>query len=217
MLNLYAVPRRLFWVVLVAIAVLCSTQGARGHIRLDAPNGGELLAGDSTTTIQWTITISHEFQEWNIWYSANGPAGPWVSIDSGLAAGNISVGAIHSYEWTVPAGINTTLGRIWVLGDAGGLVYDDTSDADFTIMSPCPIETPGDVNLSGLLTSADIIYMVIHVFKGGPIPEPCEANGDVNCSGSNTSGDIISMVSHIFKGGTPPCDICNEPTTLPCE
>ena len=31
----------------------------------------------------------------------------------------------------------------------------------------CPVTQTGDVNVSGAITSADIIYMVNHVFKGG--------------------------------------------------
>jgi N-acetylneuraminic acid mutarotase len=80
----------------------------------------------------------------------------------------------------------------------------------------CPILLDGDVNESGALTAADIIYMVQHVFKGGAPPAPCEANGDVNCSGANTAADIIYLVQHVFKGGDPPCDICGEPGAMAC-
>jgi len=70
------------------------------------------------------------------------------------------------------------------------------------------ISLTGDVNQSGTLTSADIIYMVNFVFKSGSLPQPCEANGDVNCNGSVTSADIIYMVNHVFKSGPEPCDVC---------
>jgi hypothetical protein len=66
----------------------------------------------------------------------------------------------------------------------------------------------GDVNNSGSITSADIIYLVGFVFKGGPAPLPCNENGDVQCSGSVTSADIIYLVGFVFKGGPAPCDIC---------
>ncbi len=70
------------------------------------------------------------------------------------------------------------------------------------------IAMTGDVNMSGNLTSADIIGLVNYVFKGGLPPLPCEAAGDVNCSHSVTSADIISLVNHVFKGGPVPCDVC---------
>jgi hypothetical protein len=74
----------------------------------------------------------------------------------------------------------------------------------------CLIVVPGDVNISGSITSADIITLVNYVFKGGLAPKPCQANGDVNCNGSVTSADIISLVNFVFKGGAAPCDICNS-------
>ena len=61
----------------------------------------------------------------------------------------------------------------------------------------------GDPNDDGIVTSADIIYMVNHVFKGGPGPIPDESAGDVNCDGIVTSSDIIFMVNYIFKSGPP--------------
>lgn len=63
----------------------------------------------------------------------------------------------------------------------------------------------GDVNESGTHTSADIIQLVNHIFKGGPPPLPVPGSGDVNRSGNLTSADIISLVNFVFKSGTPPC------------
>lgn len=62
----------------------------------------------------------------------------------------------------------------------------------------------GDVNLSGAINSADIIYMVNFVFKGGAPPLCSPTAGDVNCNGVTNSADIIYMVNHVFKGGPPP-------------
>jgi len=76
-------------------------------------------------------------------------------------------------------------------------------------LGACPIVMTGDVNLNSSITSADIIYTVGYVFKGGPAPLPCEAAGDVNCNGSVTSADIIYLVGYVFKGGPPPCDVCD--------
>ena len=36
----------------------------------------------------------------------------------------------------------------------------------------------GDVNVSGTISSTDIIYLADHVFKGGPDPQPCVAAGE---------------------------------------
>jgi len=96
------------------------------------------------------------------------------------------------------------------LGDADG-------DGVLVGCDVCPIADAGDVNTDGVVTSADIIYLVGYVFKGGPAPKPCDAAGDVNCTGSVTSADIIYLVSYVFKGGPPPCDVCGLiPVTWSC-
>ena len=64
-----------------------------------------------------------------------------------------------------------------------------------------------DVNMSGQITSADIIQLVNYVFKSGANPLPCAAAGDLNCDGSVTASDIIVLVNFVFKGGTPPCQV----------
>jgi hypothetical protein len=95
-----------------------------------------------------------------------------------------------------------------------------TGDYVYTFMKsydlPCPIVVPGDVNVDGVLTAADIIVLVNYVFKEGPDPRPCAANGDVNCNGTVTSADIIYLLHPIFKGGPLPCDICNDLSALVC-
>lgn len=71
----------------------------------------------------------------------------------------------------------------------------------------CPRLNTGDVNHSGAVTSADVIYLVNHVFKGGCGPVLCDAVGDVNCSGAVSSADIIGIVNHLFRRW-PMCDVC---------
>jgi hypothetical protein len=63
---------------------------------------------------------------------------------------------------------------------------------------------PGDCNADGNTTSADIIYLVNYVFKGGAGPVVA-GHGDVNCDGATTSADIIYLVNYVFKGGLSPC------------
>jgi hypothetical protein len=80
----------------------------------------------------------------------------------------------------------------------------------------CPIVQTGDVNLSGAITSADVITVVNFVFKGGASPMPCQAAADVDCSGAVTSSDIIRLVNFVFKGGIAPCDGCTSPLVTQC-
>jgi hypothetical protein len=69
---------------------------------------------------------------------------------------------------------------------------------------------PGDINNDGRTTSADILYSVNFIFKGGWPPIPCLGMLDVNCSGAFTSADILFLVEYMFKSGSAPCDICND-------
>jgi len=64
--------------------------------------------------------------------------------------------------------------------------------------------TRGDVNVSGAINSADIIYMVNSVFKRGAPPVCSPTAGDVNCNGVTNSADIIFLVNYVFKGGPAP-------------
>jgi cysteine-rich repeat protein len=92
--------------------------------------------------------------------------------------------------------------------DDGNTNSGDGCSATCQIEGDCAVLTTGDVNVSGTITSADIIGLVNFVFKGGATPQPCEGAGDVNCSGTVTSADIIGLVNFVFKGGAPPCDVC---------
>jgi len=133
------------------------------------------------------------------WYSING--GGTIEASStnykmGLSVGQSVAGEASSANYTVGVGF-------W---------YGTVS----SLPPECLIVIAGDVDVSTSITSADIIYLVNFVFKGGAVPLPCEANGDVNCSGSVTSGDIIYLVNFVFKGDAAPCDICNEPGAQEC-
>jgi len=81
-------------------------------------------------------------------------------------------------------------------------------DTNLPVVAECSEPLTGDVDVSGNITSADIIYLVNYVFKSGPEPQPCVAVGDVNCTGDVTSADVIFLVNHTFKSGPEPCTVC---------
>lgn len=85
---------------------------------------------------------------------------------------------------------------------------DDDCDGGVDNCGSCLVTLTGDVNVSGNITSADIIVEVNYVFKSGAPPQPCVAAGDTNCSGTITSADIIGLVNYTFKGGAAPCNVC---------
>ena len=67
----------------------------------------------------------------------------------------------------------------------------------------------GDVDASGTITSADIVYLINFVFKSGPDPTHPN-NGDVDASCLVNAGDIIYLVNYVFKGGPAPQAGCVE-------
>lgn len=89
--------------------------------------------------------------------------------------------------------------------DQDGQPLDYTWQSRTFEVAPCPV-TMGDVNDDGSITSADIIYLVNTVFRGGPSPLPRPESGDVACKGRLDAAGIIYLVGYIFKGGSPPCE-----------
>jgi hypothetical protein len=89
----------------------------------------------------------------------------------------------------------------------GNLIGDETTNmyvnGSLTIGPTCLV---GDANVSASINSADIIFLVNFIFKGGTAPGCSDArSGDVECSGSITSSDVIYLVNFVFKSGPAPC------------
>ena len=115
-----------------ALLTLASTSAA--HITLLSPNGGENLAPDSVITVRWKIDISHNLQNWDIWYSTTGNGGPFIPIAMNLAPGSNAVGSIHTFSWTVP-GTPSNQVRVRVRMDNNGTNYFDNSNGNLSIES----------------------------------------------------------------------------------
>jgi hypothetical protein len=61
----------------------------------------------------------------------------------------------------------------------------------------------GDANGDGIVNSADVVYLINYLFKGGPPPQPWEA-GDINDDEVINSADVVYLINYLFKGGPPP-------------
>jgi hypothetical protein len=61
----------------------------------------------------------------------------------------------------------------------------------------------GDVNRDGVISMADIVYLINYLFIGGPAPDPLEL-GDVNCDGVVNGADVVYLINYLFIGGPPP-------------
>lgn len=59
----------------------------------------------------------------------------------------------------------------------------------------------GDVNGDGIVSSADIFYLINNLVAGGPAPV---GPGDVNADGAVTSSDIFYLINFLFAGGPAP-------------
>lgn len=123
----------------VGLWVACATMlivvaPASGHVQLNAPNGGEIFEAGSTTTIEWVIAIPHNSDNWDLFYSVTGDSGPWLNLAIDVPLGNNTQGSIHTFDWQIPDGIMTELGRVRVVQDNPFFDYEDVSNGDFTIV-----------------------------------------------------------------------------------
>ncbi|MFH1687026.1 MAG: S8 family serine peptidase [bacterium] len=62
----------------------------------------------------------------------------------------------------------------------------------------------GDVNASGGLDIADLVYLVQYMFGSGPEPIPL-ASANINCIGDIDISDLVHLVNYMFNGGPEPC------------
>ena len=61
----------------------------------------------------------------------------------------------------------------------------------------------GDTNADGIINSADVVFLIDYLFKGGPDPCPPEA-GDASHDCVINSADVVYLINYLFKGGPPP-------------
>ncbi len=59
----------------------------------------------------------------------------------------------------------------------------------------------GDINGDGIVSVADVFYLVNNLFAGGPAPA---GNGDVNGDGQVTVADVFYLINYLFAGGPAP-------------
>ena len=128
------------------------------HVHLDSPSGGETVRPGQTMTIVWHPVAQHGTTHWELEYSLNGNAGPWIPIDLNIALGDPTVGSVHTYTWIVPAELSGELRiRVWQMNT--GTDYSSTS-GDIEIRSL-------DVDVSGVSVSGGGVQVID--FQGGPV------------------------------------------------
>ena len=120
--------------LILVVAILVAAGTVNAHVRLDHPNGGEVLEAGTITVIEWHVLIAHATLDWDLWYSVTGPGGPWIEIAIDLPPGDISPGSVHTHDWIVP-GLESDQVRVRVRQDNDGIDYEDVSDGDLTIIA----------------------------------------------------------------------------------
>ncbi len=101
---------------------------ASAHVNLLGPLGGEKFDIGSSVTVEWQVHVSHDTQDWDLFYSTNGAGGPWKELAMDLPAGDISEGAVHTFQWTIPEEVSDDV-RVRVRQDNSDEDYEDESDS----------------------------------------------------------------------------------------
>lgn len=139
-----------FQFLAVAAAVVAGSSVARAHVSLNSPNGGETYLAGQTIEIEWRIAISHDLQNWDLWYSTESNTGDWIEIAMDLPAGDPSAGSIHTFDWIAPD-INDDTVWVRVRMDNSATDYTDVSAAPFAIVpAPASAAVFGLVGLAGI-------------------------------------------------------------------
>ncbi|MEE9443093.1 MAG: FG-GAP-like repeat-containing protein [candidate division Zixibacteria bacterium] len=116
--------------------------------------------------------------------------------------GNGSQNNLNAHFGLGDATIVDTVKVIWPSGVVN--VLNDVAINQFIEI----LEVCGDANDDLGVNVGDAVYIINHVFKGGPAPEPLIA-GDANCDGECNVGDAVYLINHVFKGDPGPCSECN--------
>ncbi|MBD3217637.1 MAG: VWA domain-containing protein, partial [candidate division Zixibacteria bacterium] len=64
----------------------------------------------------------------------------------------------------------------------------------------------GDANSDGGINVSDAVFIINHVFLGGPAPQYF-GSADTNCDGDINVSDAVFLINYIFIDGAFPCDI----------
>ncbi|MEE9442470.1 MAG: dockerin type I repeat-containing protein, partial [candidate division Zixibacteria bacterium] len=105
-------------------------------------------------------------------------------LSYGRSSDSSNFGYIVSWQFAGESDIQTAYGTVTIVGQ---------------------LYVSGDANGDREINVGDAVFIVNHVFKGGPAPEPLIA-GDANCDGSVNVGDAVYLINHVFKGGPGPCE-----------
>lgn len=164
------------------------------YINIPSPTFSLLLPPDSAFVLQvvtfdWTDPYPWPWGEveYDLYVSTSSTFHPDSTVihDSLLSSQYTDTLEIKRYYWKVKA-------------------YNNSVEKWSTQTWSFNIYMRGDVNVDGVINSADIVYLINYLFISGPAPDPLGA-GDANCDGMINSADIVYLINYLFVGGPPPC------------
>ncbi len=117
--------------VLFLLATLAMYQ-AEAHVTLNNPSGGETFSPGETVTVEWQMTVAHNLQNWDLYFSSNG-GGTWVAIKMDIPPTSFEPGTVMTFAWLVPP-TQTFQGQIRIVQDNDKTDYEGIS-GNFTIES----------------------------------------------------------------------------------
>ncbi len=119
-------PRAWLATITTSLAVVGGGGLASAEVELMSPHGGAFDVG-SQCSIEWMITGERLTENFDLYYSVDGPRGPWQKIAIDVPAPDISKGAVYKFSWEVPE-LRDSAVRIRV-------VQDNKGDEDFVAVS----------------------------------------------------------------------------------
>ena len=149
----------------LALGLVTMVSPIMAHVKYDSPDGGQVFTEGDTITIEWHVQVMHNTQNWDLKYSIGSASGPWMDIAVDLPAGDISTGAPHSYDWTIPPEVVSAQVWVRVWQDNSGTDYSDQNDDSFTIL-PIPPEFDVTLTQSELITGQDATLEVSDAGEG---------------------------------------------------
>lgn len=128
--------------MLAVLSIALCSAPASGHMRVDAPNGGEVLTAGGIFTIEYTNWIAHPpIDHFELYYSTESSTTGFQPIDLNIIPPDPNVGpTLFQYDWTVPS---ISAPEVWVkvimIAGVFPASYPDVSDQPFSIgLGPIP-------------------------------------------------------------------------------
>lgn len=91
-------------------------------------------------------------------------------------------------------------GNVYVTGASwDSAAYYDYATTKYVQFLRADVDKSGEVNL------ADVVYLINYLLKAGPAPVPAPIVGDASCDSKVDINDVIYLIDYLFKGGPAPC------------